>query len=239
MGTPRRKPRITLPLFVYGFLRPGEIAYPRIEDLVASIDHARINGRLWLRDGLLLLERADASSVEGFLLHFGSDQAEIAYRRIDALEPYDLYRWDTSEVSVGADVVEANVLLGKSPRSGSESWDAEEWRVADDPLFNEALQEIESISAEPRPDDPTEPRTFFRKQMAYLLLWTSIERYVSLRRGFAGGPMQRVLRLAEEPAFDEALMRFVGRKDRVRRTDDPTQSEVLDRTKPVIPSPSV
>jgi hypothetical protein len=41
--------------------------------------------------------------------------------------------------------------------------------------------------------------------MAYLLLWSAIERYASLRWGFGGGPAQRVKKLAREPAFVRAL----------------------------------
>lgn len=196
----------TLPFFAYGFLRPGEIAYPQIEGFIESVRPAKVVGQLWERDGLLLLELAGDAPVEGSLVYFRPDQAETAYHGIDELEPYNLYRWDTAEASLEDTSVEANVLLGKSPQSGSERWDADVWHVADDPLFNEAIEEIEVIANERTLEDPTDPRAFFRKQMAYLLLWSSIERYVSLRWGFGRDDVtKRVERLAEEPAFCEAL----------------------------------
>jgi gamma-glutamylcyclotransferase (GGCT)/AIG2-like uncharacterized protein YtfP len=225
-----------LPFFAYGFLRPGEIGYLQIERFVdvGSVRRASVSGQLWLRDGLLLLEPTGDSLIEGFLLRFRPDQAEAAYRTIDELEPYKLYRWDTAEVSIDGSTVKANVLFGRSPQSGSELWRLDDWHVADDPLFNEALQEIESIATEPNPADPTEPRVFFRKQMAYLLLWSSIERYASLRWGFGGQNVtKRVERLAEEPAFRNALAEVVKQERRVRRTDDPSRSSVLDRARPL------
>jgi hypothetical protein len=232
---PMRKPGTDLPFFTYGFLRPGEIAYPQIERFVdvGSVRRARVGGRLWLRDGLLLLESTGDSFIEGFLLRFRPDHAEAAYKRIDELEPCKLYRWDTGEVSVEGSTVKANMLFGRSPQSGSEPWEIDDWHVADDPLINEALQEIESIATEPNPADPTEPRMFFRKQMAYLLLWSSIERYVSLRWGFNHNVTKRVERLAEEPAFRNALAEVVKEERRVRRTDDPSRSNVLDRARPL------
>ena len=106
--------------------------------------------------------------------------------------------------------------------------------MADDPLFNEAIEEIEAIANAPAPEDPTKPRAFFRKQMAYLLLWSSIERYVSLRWGFGSDDVtKRVERLAAEPAFCEALAKFVKEGRRVRRTDDPKKSRVLDKSEPL------
>jgi hypothetical protein len=52
---------------------------------------------------------------------------------------------------------QANVLVGRSPQvRWSEVLGADDWRVADDPLFNEALEVIESIATEPPPQNPTD-----------------------------------------------------------------------------------
>jgi hypothetical protein len=122
---------------------------------------------------------------------------------------------------------QANVLVGRSPQAGwSEVLDA------DDPLFNEALEVIESIATEPPPQNPTDLRAFFRKQMAYLLLWNSIERYASLRWGFGSGPTARVRHLADKEVFREALAQYGGERREVRSTADPRDKAVLDKTNP-------
>jgi hypothetical protein len=57
--------------------------------------------------------------------------------------------------------------------------------------------------------------------MGYLLLWSAIERYCSLRWGFRGGPVQRVRRLADEPLFVRALEEHAQPGRIVYRADDP------------------
>ena len=64
--------------------------------------------------------------------------------------------------------------------------------------------------------------------MAYLLLWTSIERYLSLRYSLGLGVMKRVNRLAEEPAFQQGLRQHVTRKRTIQRADRPGERETLD-----------
>jgi hypothetical protein len=70
--------------------------------------------------------------------------------------------------------------------------------------------------------------------MAYLLLWSAIERYVSLRYYLAGDKVNaKVKHLAEEPAFGEGLRRYVKKKSRpLYRADDPHESLTLDPESP-------
>jgi hypothetical protein len=65
--------------------------------------------------------------------------------------------------------------------------------------------------------------------MAYLLLWSAIERFASLRWGFADGPTQRVMNLASEPAFAIALKKHATSGRVVYRADKPgAAAERLD-----------
>jgi hypothetical protein len=69
--------------------------------------------------------------------------------------------------------------------------------------------------------------------MAYLLLWTAIERYCTLRWGFGENPVARVNRLATEPAFARALKQHVQETRRVYRADRPGRTaERLDPDDP-------
>ena len=69
--------------------------------------------------------------------------------------------------------------------------------------------------------------------MAYLLLWSSIERYTSLRYGLGGDVMRHIRQLADEPRFGEALREHVQEPGRcVYRADRPGSKEVCDPSRP-------
>ena len=47
---------LSRPLFAYGLLKPGELAFSLLEPFVCSRDQARARGTLWLRDGIPLFD---------------------------------------------------------------------------------------------------------------------------------------------------------------------------------------
>ncbi len=239
-------PRDTaLPFFAYGFLRPGELAYHQIQEFVSMPPvEAAVRGRLWLRDGLLLLEMDhSAYHSPGCLLRFRPDGARSAYEAIADLEPAGMYKWHTTEVETEQGLVRANLLVGvdlPGPDADKPEYLADGASAAD-PLFNEALVEVRRIAEEDdchpdrRTHNPMDLAPFFRQQMAYLLLWSSIERYASLRYRLGGGDYtRRVLRLADEPAFAEALRLYVRRsKDTLYRADRLGQPAELNPSNPL------
>src|SRR4051794_32466633 len=106
----------TLPFFTYGLFRPGQIGYGSIRALVeTSEDRWIIQGELLERDGLPLLAEG-RDEVLGWLLRFKPASAVDAYTAINAIEPDRLYRWDASEVHRQRVRLQANVLMGRSPR---------------------------------------------------------------------------------------------------------------------------
>lgn len=223
------------PLFVYGFLRPGELAYHQLADYVTAAEPAVVRGTALERDGLLLVTLDGEDEIAGDLLHLEASVAQTAYRAVDELEPRRLYRWDVATAFARDEAVAINLLVAARPARGSHRLDYE-WSSRNDPLFNEALEEIEQIldPFRARPEGREEIRSFFRYQMAYLLLWSAIERYSSLRWGFRGGPVQRVKNLAQEPAFVRALQEYAQPGRVVHRADDPGASAVtLDPTEPL------
>lgn len=250
LGFDETNPRRMLPLdgtllfFAYGLLKPGEIAYPRIQEFVEEpAVEATTQGALWLRDGLLFLtlpgrERSarcpTQKSIRGSLLRFVPSRAQAAYDAIADLEPQNLYQWETRDVFTERGTEQANMLVGRRPeRGGAEEWSGSEWRSINDPLFKEALREVEWIARETRPENPEDLGMFFRKQMAYLLLWSSIERYVSLRYKIGGDDvMAKIRRLAEEDAFREALRNVIKDTRVVHRANDPQDRVKLDPTNP-------
>ena len=219
-----RPSNIDLPFFAYGLFRPGQLAYFQLRELVSEVDApVEVKGSLLLRDGLPIIDPASSGRVQGALITFRPGRAEEAYDRITAMEPHKHYRWHEAR----ADGQSANVLVGRSPRKGSVPCEDKEWNGWRDPLFTASLDVVSETLQSQAFDWDLRP--LFRLQMAYLLLWSSIERYVSLRYHLGDKVVEKVSQLADEPAFSAALLEHVKERRDVYRADRPAQKEVLDR----------
>jgi len=223
----KRPPSIDLPFFAYGLFRPGQLAFFQLRELVNKVtDPAHIAGSLLLRDGLPIIDPHGDGHVSGALITFLPERTSEAYDRISAMEPDKHYRWDTRQV----DGKPANVLVGRSPRKGSVPCEEAEWNGWNDPLFTAALDVVEETIKSQHFDWDLKP--LFRLQMAYLLLWTSIERYVSLRYHLGNKVTEKVGQLAHESAFIRNLRQRVKSRRKVHRADRPGDKEVLDPESP-------
>jgi hypothetical protein len=239
---------LTLPFLAYGIFRPGQLAFFQLTDFVGGVvDPVPVPGQLLVRDGLPTVEFPPAgdSAIEGALLHFRSGTEAPAYNRISDMEPDAQYRWETHKG--------VNILVARQPSHGSDK-DIESWDGWQDPVFTAALDVVQETLARSREFDPGDIRPTFRLQMAYLLLWTSIERYLSLRyylgpqyekskneqskdegpesqpRGMTTSSL--VMKLAAEAAFADALKREVTGSRRIYRADNPKKPEDLKPTDP-------
>lgn len=191
---------VTQPFFAYGIFKPGEIAYFQIKRLEPiGVEKAEVSGALRSRDGVLLLvETHSGSPIQGWRITFkpGVEAGTAAYQAIGAMEPRAQYRWGSHRGM--------NVLYARSPNKGSEETSEHLWRGSwDDGAFTHALRFVEeSIS-----DTHGDPLAFYRLQSAHLLLWSSIERYASLRYGLGANinVVARVAKLAEESASIDSL----------------------------------
>jgi hypothetical protein len=222
---------LTLPFFAYGLFRPGQIAYFQIRDYVRTpIIGANVKGRLLIRDGLPILDPNGNKTVDGSLLHFRDGDAPAAYEQIVGLEPDKHYRWGTARINGES----ANMLLGISPDQGSvslEETDEHEWDGWNDPLFTTALDVVQdTIRSNTVAERDMKP--LFGLQMAYLLLWSAIERYLSLRYNLSDRVMGKVKKLSMEPAFLIAVKTHVKRKHSIYRADRPAEKGILDPKSP-------
>ena len=75
-------------------------------------------------------------------------------------------------------------------------------------------------------------RPLFRLEAAYMLLWSSMERYASLRYHFRANATEKVERIALEPAFRDALHAYVKEGRSVYRADKPKERLDLDPNNP-------
>jgi len=176
---------VKLPYFAYGLLKSNELAHKKITAFLdRDSERATINGSLWVRDGLPLLDHSvkdDGNEIIGQILTFNKGTWADAYEIICTFEPEGQYRWKT--VGINEKYI-VNVRVGRSPDHRSVYYNKNEWRGKEDPVFTIAMNvikermaesEIVSFSGEnPEPDDW---KHVFNLQMAYLLLWSAIERY--------------------------------------------------------------
>jgi hypothetical protein len=215
-----------LPFLAYGLFRPGHLAFFQIAEFTASYETGvYLPGyHVKLRDGVPILAPGDGHPVDGVLAHFNST---TAYERIAAMEPRHLYCWECVQVA-GQHV---NALVGKSPDKGSDRLDGE-WDGWTDPLFTDALEVVEESLESAGDVDGPDFKPLYRLQAAYLLLWTSIERYLTLRYHFGPEVSKRIRCLADEDAFRQTLATLAPKPRDIRRTDDPTQRERLLSTDP-------
>lgn len=206
-------PRLDLPLFVYGLLKPGEPAYhDRLEELVAAARPATLTGVLRYRDGLPLLD-ADAHAegrVAGVVLTWVPGEEERAYATVSAFASRHEHRWLATEAVLdGGQAVPVNVLRGRRPRRGSSSESYREWSSAAEPAFSFALATVraavvaDAVDPFPAagPEDTATWARFYRLHGAYLLLWAVVERFALLVSGPSQPAMGRLDRLDDDPRF--------------------------------------
>ena len=219
---------ITLPFFAYGIFRPGQIGFFQLKEFLSEAPTpCEIKGSLLLRDGLPIIDKTGKGKVKGALLRFQTSNTAEAYRRVAAMEPDKHYVWGASE----AEGKSANVLFGRTPGKGSTPCEDELWDGWKDPLFTSALDVIDETLKESS-DFEWDLKPLFRLQMAYLLLWSAIERYVSLRYHLGDKVTKKIYQLANETSFCEGVKQHVTEARDVYRADRPDQKIKLDPQKP-------
>ncbi len=211
---------INLPYFAYGLFKPGELAYPKIKNFVEgapkkfTVDQCR----LWVRDGLPIIDLKTDGQVVGYELNFREQNYEIAYNIVSnfvSIPGKRLYEWgDFNLCDNNMNLLsKMNVLTWQKPPKTSIDIDIKEWSAKNDPLFTKALDNIKRtinlLAQIPFVGDPFEWDRFFELQKAYKLLWSAIERYCS----FAYGPLlnssERRRELAQSKPFRNALKKVL------------------------------
>jgi len=171
-------PDIALPFFDYGLFKPGQICYYKIQKYVEKYEQAEVPGKLKERDGVpLLIPKPDYNkSVKGYIIYFNVNCYSEAYKKIDEINTSVTYRWSVMNISN----IKVNLLLHKDGEKHCEEIEYEDnWQGKDDPIFSTALKLIEKTVDEN--NEYNGENSIFKLQMAYMLLWSSIERYIRLK----------------------------------------------------------
>ncbi len=197
--------RIELPVFVYGFLKPGELAYPLVEKLVDGEPvHGMVSGVILIRDGLPLLDIRENESAAGYLL-FPGNHPDL-YDAIRNFEPRSQYKWQEAITKSG---VHANMLCGVKLNKGDpERLTSGNFRSRDDVVLTQGPIAVRKVLESANPEFEHEELFFFEVQMAYLLLWSIIERFMSLRYGPLLDPNDKLNKLAADPQWMQAISRI-------------------------------
>ena len=184
-----------LPLFVYGTLKPGQLAYRQVEALVESTLPAKLHGyELLVRDGLPGIRKAGVDAyVEGELLMPYPDKNDEFFRVIRSFEPARLYTapQNVTVVTVRGGIGQAVTHCMRKPDKSNpgQLFEGSSWGLEDDPLFAVALPVIREqtltfqSSGAPDSDSPDFWRAFLPMQGLLLSLCGILERYLTLTYG--------------------------------------------------------
>jgi hypothetical protein len=219
-----------LPCFVYGALKPGMPAFEQLRGFVAKHEPDAVSGDLWVRDGLPMLRTNDSQNISGVLLRWMPGQEADGYRAVCHFEPRSHYSWSEVELRSGT---KANTLVMRFAGKGNpQVLDQNRWNLRDDPAFGPGMEAVESalreVDAMPGDSRQSDWHRFFRSQMAYLLLWSILERLSALCIGPAEAPTSRIKRLHELPGMEDIVRRHVKRSGKVSDSRNPKSGASLD-----------
>lgn len=220
----------TLPFFAYGIYKPGQLSYSKIKNYVKTQYECVINYKMLMRDGMPLVIPAggdnDAKTI-GYLIYFKELHNKSAYEIISENIHKKMYKW--KEIKVGEN--RANVLIGVNPDMGCSKIDGNigNYKGQYDPYFKEAIGVIKNELNDEK-NKQSNYDNFFKLQMTYLLLWTAIERYASLKYN-CPTIGQNWEMLSNEDAFQKSLKKHVKSERKVYSAKD-LKEFTLDANKP-------
>jgi len=209
------QPDVSLPFFSYGAFKPGQLAFTQLEvfiDPEKPPERVSVSGRLLVRDGLPLFAPG-AHLIEGYVLHFTKKDRAQAYKVIRTFEPAEIYEWDTLDLD-DQGLLRGNVLLGKFLDQGNPAeLEKNSWSFSDDPVFKEGLNMVAAIieedcDSQKEQKRPFEWARFFRLQMAYLLLWSAVQRFTCFCYSPKLNDAERNNKLSADPRFKQALLKI-------------------------------
>ena len=214
---------LKLNFIAYGSFKPDELRFNIIKKHVESYKKIFISGLLVEKDGVPLFRPNLKDVVSAYELIFFKGEEKKAYQLISENEPNTFYNW--------SEIDNKNILIIKEKLKGTNYYLSQNWTFREDPYFEEGLKSIDSISSNENSINTYE--TFFKLSSAYLLLWTIIERFCSLKYGNIR-PTEKIKKLAEDNDINwELLLSNISRDDKIFRSDSGASFETISKKKGV------
>lgn len=200
---------VNKPFFAYGIFKKGQIAHSKIEDCVEFVDDADdveiTDCELKVRDGVPFIadKTSEGYNTKGQIIHFCEGREEEAYQIISDTEPEDLYEWGETTVK-GKEV---NVLYGIAAGPGSFLYETNDGEYVDsfdgrqDPFFSDLIDFL-NLECQNRINDDY---NLFRLQMQYMILWSAIDRYCTLKYDSKNFQAGNISKLSKDPLFIESI----------------------------------
>ena len=208
-----------LPFLAYGSFKPGELRFNLIKQFVVEPKPTKVYGLMKEKDGVPIFYTTKTKSYAWFdyaayEIHFKKGQEQQAYQIISENEPNTYYTWVNFQG--------ANILEGKSRLRGLEEFMDQTWSFKHDPYFSQGLlacKEIRKGSRSKMPELHQEYFDFFCNQSAFMLLWTIIERFCTLKYGNIS-PNEKLKSLYTDPEIKwDFVYDIVKRNDSIVRSD--------------------
>lgn len=193
--------------FAYGIFKKGQLAHVKIKRFVDYMEDAEISREIQLRDGVPFITNNESENItKGQKIFFIEGKEKEAYEAICNTEPRQFYEWGIVEIGRK----EYNVLIGKRPGDGSshhcddndvymDSFDGKN-DIYFSELFPFIRNELYQLDG-----GNSEQNEIFKLQMYYMLLWSAIDRYCSLKYDITNKQGDYLRALSEDPIFTNAL----------------------------------
>jgi hypothetical protein len=148
--------KVSLPLFVYGSLKPEEIAFSQVEEFVENWIPAELEHfSLCVRDGVPFIKPENNWKVQGFLLFAKHQQEERFYQVVEDYEGTRLYVLDKVTVISSQSsstqhqprdnaLISACTFVGRRVFQGNPEALREPWTSIRDPIFSKAFPQLHS-----------------------------------------------------------------------------------------------
>lgn len=167
---------------------------------------------------VLIDDEKEYLHTKGVIMTFRQGQEAQSYNVICKTLLAKLYEWKTIEI----DGVDVNVLFGVDPKKGSNFIEDPRQRVSydgkDDPLFSNVLDLIERNLNQER--NPYRIESFFELQMNFMMLWSAINRFSSLKYN-QKFEIDNYRKFARQKSFRNSIKQFEDRRhEPIYSTDD-------------------
>lgn len=197
--------------FAYGIFKEGQLAHSKIKEYVDHIESGKANREMHLRDGVPFITNQENRNLttKGQKIFFIEGKEKKAYEKICNTEAKQLYEWGIIEI----DEKEYNVLFGKDPRKGSSYHVDDNEQYLDsfdgkiDPYFSEIFPFIRNGLNElfDQEKKVKENELLFKLQMYYMLLWSAIDRFCSVKYDVSNKQGDYLKALSKDYLFINAL----------------------------------